>query len=155
MDDGPTRHVLACAQQAARPPLEDADSRLLEAFLRDRDGAAFTELLRRHGPMVLGVCRRILAHSHDAEDAFQATFLVLVRKGTSIRNQQTLRGWLHRVACRAALQARRTRHRREAREIAVSDIPEPTVGPDSAGRETLSLLDGELERLPDRFRTAV
>ena len=82
------------------------DRELLQRFASDRDGAAFEELVRRHGPMVLRVCRRILREEHDAEDAFQATFLVLARKAAGISAGATVAGWLYRVAYRIALRAR-------------------------------------------------
>src|SRR5262245_3297890 len=74
------------------------DHKLLKRFALDRDEAAFATLLRRHGPMVLGVCRSVLHNLHDAEDAFQATFLVLARKAGSIHRRETVSSWLHRVA---------------------------------------------------------
>src|SRR5947209_5921500 len=80
-----------------------ADRELLERFVASRDEAAFEALLHRHGPMVLGVCRRVLSSSHDAEDAFQATFLVLARKAGSIRQRVSIGPWLHGVASRLAL----------------------------------------------------
>src|ERR1700676_4879835 len=77
-----------------------ADDELLERFVQSRDEAAFTALVQRHAPMVLGVCRRMLKHGQDAEDASQATFLVLARTATSIRKYTALGSWLHGVACR-------------------------------------------------------
>src|SRR5262245_52766118 len=82
------------------------DAELLEMFIRQRDEAAFELLVRRHGPMVLGVCRRVLANIHDAEDAFQATFLVLVRKASAVKPREQVGNWLHGVAFRTALEAR-------------------------------------------------
>src|SRR5690349_19260120 len=100
-------------RKALRPPDEaDSDARLLERFVREGDGAAFASLAGRHGPMVLGVCRRVLGNHHDAEDAFQATFLVLVRKAASIRTLRSVGSWLHGVANRTAREARRARARR-------------------------------------------
>ena len=85
---------------------DDSDARLLERFTADRDEAAFATLLRRHGPMVLGVCRRVLRNPHDADDAFQATFLILVRRAASLQSPAQVGGWLHGVAYRTALEAR-------------------------------------------------
>src|SRR6266568_3934886 len=82
------------------------DGQLLESFLARQEEAAFEALVRRHGPMVLGVCRRVLGNSHDAEDAFQATFLVLVRKAPTVRPRERVGNWLFGVAFRTALEAR-------------------------------------------------
>ena len=89
-----------------------SDAQLLERFLARRDAGAFEALVARHGPMVLSVCRAILRDPHDAEDAFQATFLVLVKKAGTIRGRDTLAGWLHRVAYRVAIQANAAAARR-------------------------------------------
>src|SRR5262245_12947491 len=94
-----------------------SDGPLLEAFITRRDEAAFGALVRRHGPMVLGVCRRVLGNAHDAEDAFQATFLVLVRKAASIAQRELLGNWLYGTAYRAALEARAARRRRKERSV--------------------------------------
>jgi RNA polymerase sigma factor (sigma-70 family) len=89
-------------------PIPDSDGQLLEQFVVRHDEQAFSSLVKRHGPMVLGVCRAVLRDSHDAEDAFQATFLVLVRRAASLDTPQSLGGWLHAVALRIALKARAT-----------------------------------------------
>src|SRR5436189_5966027 len=89
-----------------------ADAELLARWAAARDEAAFEALVWRHGPMVLGVCRRVLRDAHEAEDAFQATFLALARKAGSVGQRGTLAGWLYRVAYRASLQARSLLDRR-------------------------------------------
>jgi RNA polymerase sigma factor (sigma-70 family) len=131
------------------------DSQLLARFIERRDEAAFEALVRRHGPMVLGVCRRVLGSVHDAEDAFQATFLVLARKAASLRSRELVGNWLYGTAYRTALQARATIARRRAREKQVRDMPEPQTAPEPAWRELLPLLDQELNRLPDKYRVPV
>jgi RNA polymerase sigma factor (sigma-70 family) len=132
------------------------DGQLLECFVSRRDEAAFETLVRRHGPMVLGVCRRVLRNPQDAEDAFQATFLVLVRKAASIGQRDLLGNWLYGVAYRTALDARAASIRRRARERQVSPMPEPEAG---GGADVWSdlrpLLDQELSRLPDKYRVPV
>jgi RNA polymerase sigma factor (sigma-70 family) len=131
------------------------DGQLLACFMERRDSAAFEALLRRHGPMVLGVCRRVLGDCHDAEDAFQAVFLVFVRKAGSIAPREAVGGWLYGVAYRTALEARNKRGRRRAREKQVEAMPEPKVEPDDTWRELKPLLDKELSRLPEIFRVPV
>ena len=91
-----------------------SDGQLLERFVRDRDETAFEVLVWRHQRMVFAVCRQVLHHHQDAEDAFQATFLVLARKAGAVRNQACLAGWLHRVACRVALRLRAGVRERQA-----------------------------------------
>jgi RNA polymerase sigma factor (sigma-70 family) len=135
-------------------PAELTDGQLLGCLLERRDEAAFAALVKRHGPMVWGVCRRLLGH-HDAEDAFQATFLVLVRKASSIVPREMLPNWLYGVAHNAALHARRTVARRNARERQVSEMPEPGAVREDLWQDLRFLLDQELSRLPDRYRVLI
>src|SRR5262245_23355088 len=108
------RQIYALALREDRA--EADDRQLLERFLAHREEAAFEALLRRYGPMVFGVCRRLLRDAHDVEDAFQATFLVLLRKARSISRRELLAGWLYGVAYRTALHARGRAARRQARQ---------------------------------------
>jgi RNA polymerase sigma factor (sigma-70 family) len=130
------------------------DGELLAHFIATRDEAAFAALVRRHGPMVLGVCRRVLGNYHDAEDAFQATFLVLARRAASVVKRESVGSWLHGVACRTALQAASANARRRARERQVETMPHPEVAPAEVP-DWLPLLDRELGRLPEKYRAAV
>jgi RNA polymerase sigma factor (sigma-70 family) len=131
------------------------DGQLLAAFLASRDEAAFEMLVRRHAGMVLGVCRRVLGNVHDAEDAFQATFLVLARKAGSVVPREQVGNWLHGVALRTALEARGRRARRRARERQVTDMPHPSADPDVDFQELHRLLDQELNRLPAKYRSGI
>jgi RNA polymerase sigma factor (sigma-70 family) len=131
------------------------DGQLLECFIRQRDEATFAALVRRHGPMVWGVCRRVLANHQDAEDAFQATFLVLVRKAASIMPREMVGNWLYGVAHQTARKARQTAARRKGHERQVAAMPEPVVEEQDLWRDLQPLLDRELSRLPDRYRTAI
>jgi RNA polymerase sigma factor (sigma-70 family) len=128
------------------------DGQLLERFLTRGDGAAFAAMVHRYGPMVLGTCRSVLRHPEDVEDAFQATFLVLICKGRSIRGQGALGGWLRRVAHRVAVQAGAEAARRRARERradAYRAADPQHAGPDDDWRLALH---EELARLSDRYR---
>jgi RNA polymerase sigma factor (sigma-70 family) len=131
-----------------------SDAELLGRFLAGPDEEAFAALVRRHGPMVYGACRRLLHNDQDAEDAFQATFLVLARKARAIANRAALGNWLYGVAYRTALKARAARARRLAGEMHMRQRPQPTAHP--AGVSELELvLDQELNALPDRYRLPV
>jgi RNA polymerase sigma factor (sigma-70 family) len=128
------------------------DSQLLEYFLSRRDEVAFEALVRRHGPMVFAVCRRVIGNLHDAEDAFQATFLVLARKAASVSPREAVGNWLYGVAYRTARRARAVSARRRAREKQVKDMPHPSTEPADPLQELESLLDPELSRLPYKYR---
>lgn len=133
-----------------------SDGRLLEQFRNTRDHGAFAELVRRHGPMVMGVCHRVLRQAHDAEDAFQAAFLVLVRKAPTLRSSDNVAGWLHGVAYRTAMKARSMaarRHGREQESEAVLDAVARTEG--GVDREEMALLDDEVRRLPEKYRLPI
>jgi RNA polymerase sigma factor (sigma-70 family) len=146
---------LSCLYRLAGPePAKDlTDTDLLERFRSRGEEAAFTLLMQRHGPAVLRVCQRVFGDAHEAEDAFQATFLVLVRKAGSIRKQQSLASWLygvaHHIAGRARAQANQRRIRARA---AVSPVTSPSA-PDMVSQSELhALLDEEVGQLPDRYR---
>ena len=139
---------------SARPRPGQADCDALRAFVPHKDEAAFAGIVRRHGPMVLRVCRNVLNHTEDAEDACQATFLVLARRAATIGRGEVLASWLHGVAYRTALRARRDAGRRRSHE---RDAPAP-VRPDPteavAWSDVQVLLEAEINRLPARCRSA-
>jgi RNA polymerase sigma factor (sigma-70 family) len=129
-----------------------SDAELIEHFLATRDEQAFGVLLGRHGPLVWGVCRRVLGRVHDAEDAFQATFLILARKAASIRRRTSVRCWLHGVALRVAL---RTREQGQRTSEALTAEPSAAGnGPSAAAdlAELSAVLDEEVRKLPERYR---
>jgi RNA polymerase sigma factor (sigma-70 family) len=129
-----------------------ADGELLERFAARREEAAFAALVRRHGPLVLGVCRRVLHNRHDAEDAFQAAFLALARHAGAVGRRGSVGGWLHRVAYRAAVRARARALKREEHERRAAQRTTADPLAELTGRELLALLDEELQRLPDVYR---
>ena len=131
------------------------DGQLLESYICNREEAAFAALVRRHGPMVWGVCLRILRSYHDAEDAFQATFLVLIRKAASIRPREMVGNWLYGVAHQTALKASQTVAKRRARERPMVEMPEPAAKPEDLWRDLQPVLDQELSRLPDKYRAVL
>src|SRR5262245_54630385 len=118
------------------------DGELLGRYVDRRDEAALAALVHRHAPMVWGVCRRQLSH-HDADDAFQATFIVLVRKAASIAQREAVGNWLYGVAHQAALQARRSAARRRAREVQMTEMPDAEA-PQEQGADLHPFLDEEL-----------
>jgi RNA polymerase sigma factor (sigma-70 family) len=128
------------------------DGQLLTSFVAHRDPRAFEAILRRHGPMVLGVCRRVLHHAQDAEDAFQATFLVLVGRAGSVAPRGMVGSWLYGVAYRTALAAKRAAARRRAKE---RQAPPKEPPRDDPGHELRQLIEQELSRLPDKYRSPI
>ncbi len=134
------------------PTADMTDRQLLERFLDQRDETAVEALVRRYGPLVFGVCRRILRNDHTAQDAFQATFLVLIRKAPTLIYCERLGGWLYRVAYRLALRARANEARRRQREARAARREADTAGHDSTTSELVVALEEELQRLPERHR---
>src|SRR5262245_2748141 len=138
------------------------DAQLLERFSGAQEQAAFEELVRRHGPMVLRVCQRVLHHAQNAEDAFQATFIVLMRKAETVR-QDSVASWLYGVAYRVALEARSLASQRQAREkVSSESFPDalledgrPSAADERAAQELRKVLDQELSHLPEKYRAAI
>jgi RNA polymerase sigma factor (sigma-70 family) len=131
---------------------ELSDRELLERFTQEREGVYFEALVGRHGPLVLGVCQRVLNHDQDAEDAFQATFLVLARKAGSIRKLESVGSWLYGVAYRLALKVRASAARRRLRERQVAAMPQIEPAEEAGWQELRPVLDEELHRLPEKYR---
>jgi len=154
MTPPPMGAVLQHLRRLIRPRSVAAltDEQLLVRFLRRRDEDAFTALVERHGPLVLGVCRRVLPDGHDAEDVFQATFLVLVRRASSLDRGGSLANWLYTVAYRLALKLRSQAARRQARERQVGQMRPIETADGSEVSEWVSLLDEELNALPEKYR---
>jgi RNA polymerase sigma factor (sigma-70 family) len=141
------RHLAASPRHG-----ELTDSELLQRFAVQREEAAFTTLLQRHGPMVLGVCRSILPEAQDAEDAFQATFLVLARQPRSIGKPASVASWLHGVAYRLAMRARAEAARRRAHERQAVMMPKVDPHEELIWRDLRPVLHEEVDRLPERYR---
>src|SRR5581483_8688710 len=145
-------HVLRHVRALVGPPSgEPSDRLLLARFARSREQAAFAEIVRRHGPLVWGVCRRLLRQEQDAEDAFQATFLVLARKAGALRWRESVGGWLHEVARRTALKARAAARRHDGERQADAMRHARETAP-AAAPELREVLDAELAGLPNHYR---
>src|SRR5690242_9103589 len=161
MAGGQLRAVLRHIRKLAGAPVSSdvTDGQLLERFVTERDEAAFELLVRRHERMVWGVCRRLLANTHDAEDAFQAAFVVLVRKASTVRKRESLGCWLHQVAYRVALRASANRAKIAEREQQTLDPGSATdphdLQTEVVWRELRPVLDEELRRLPEKYRAPV
>src|SRR5581483_10751667 len=128
-----------------------SDAELVGRFVERRDEAAFTALVRRHGLLVLGVCRRVLRHEQDAEDAFQATFLVLARDAASVGRPGAIGNWLYGVAYNVARKAKSVRARRAMKEQEAAPRPQPQTPADSPD-DLREVIDGELHALPEKYR---
>jgi RNA polymerase sigma factor (sigma-70 family) len=137
-----------------RAALALPDEQLLDLFVRLRDETAFEALLHRHGPLVFGVCRKLLYNVHDAEDAFQATFLILARKASSVAPRSLVGHWLYGVACRVAARARKIALRR-SREQSGADLADAPAAAEKADTDLAVLLHEEVQRLPDKYRRPV
>jgi RNA polymerase sigma factor (sigma-70 family) len=157
MTASPINRVVGRLRHAAlRQTIEHrTDAQLLEGFISRRESAAFEALVRRHGAMVLGVCRRVLGNDADADDAFQATFLVLVRKAASVVPRERVGNWLYGVAVRTAMKARAMSGKRRARERQAAERPRAQPGPADNDQDLQAVLDAELERLPEKYRAAI
>jgi RNA polymerase sigma factor (sigma-70 family) len=144
-----------CRFVLLRDVLDFTDQQLLDAFIDHRDEVAFEALVRRHGAMVMGVCRRILRSHHDAEDAFQATFLVLAHKAAGLAARELVANWLYGVAYHTALKAKAASARRRARECEAADMPKPEAAATVAPCDLQAILDHELSRLPEKYRAPI
>jgi RNA polymerase sigma factor (sigma-70 family) len=151
------------AVELARPSAEESDGQLLQRVHHSHEADAFATLLQRHGPMVLAACRRVLKDVHLADDAFQETFLLLNRKAGLIAQPGLLSGWLYGVAYRTAMQIRHKVERQRCRETPVADLAaenpenlaEPAVEMPVAQDDVALVLDGELHRLPEKYRSPI
>jgi RNA polymerase sigma factor (sigma-70 family) len=153
MSSRPADHLLhGLTRLVAAQAADLTDRELLRRFATSRDETAFATLLQRHGSLVYGVCRNILRNAHDAEDAFQATFLVLARRAGAIREGQAVGSWLYRVAHRVAMKAKRSAERRKTREDRAARPAEDRANTELAWRELQAILDAEVSRLPDKYR---
>jgi RNA polymerase sigma factor (sigma-70 family) len=153
---GVVRHIHRLVGPSSLDEL--TDGQLLERFARQREEAAFATLVRRHGPMVLGVCRRVLhglLGAEDAEDAFQATFLVLFRRARALNRNGSVANWLYTVAYHVALKAKAAAARRQRRERQVLEMPRAGSHLEEVWRDLQPVLDEELSRLPDRYRAPI
>lgn len=154
MPTRPADGLLQTLCKLAEPYSQLTDGQLLQQFAANRDERAFATLLQRHGGLVYAVCRNILRHDHDAEDAFQGTFLVLARRASAIREEKAVGSWLYRVAYRIAMKARRSAERRRDQSgPAASPVENERASSELAWRELQAMLDEELNRLPERYRT--
>jgi RNA polymerase sigma factor (sigma-70 family) len=153
MIHSPQGRVLRLLSHLTRHACGQSDAQLLQRFVADHDETAFEALLRRHGGLVWGVCRRAMGHEQDAEDVFQATFVVLARQASQIRKPEALASWLHGTALRMAQRARREMTRRKKHETEAVRAP-AAVSSETTVRELQMILDEEVTRLPENYRAA-
>jgi RNA polymerase sigma factor (sigma-70 family) len=154
MAGAPTNPILRLVRRIAAAPGagDNLDRQLLERFVNGADEEAFQALVRRHGPLVLSVCTRVLGSEHDAEDAFQATFLVLARKAGTVRTPELLGPWLYGVAYRTALKAKAEALKRRRLETRLIEMASPPDADDVMWRDLRPVLDEEVSRLPGKYR---
>jgi RNA polymerase sigma factor (sigma-70 family) len=156
MASGPLQAVVRLVRKASLPEREAvASSDLLRRFVAQREDAAFAAIVEEYGPMVLGVCRRILKNACDVEDAFQAAFMVLAAKAGSISRPELLGTWLYRVTFRVALRARTETAMRPERQAAVDDVAVTPPIPEVEWADLRVVLDEEIDRLPEKYRRPV
>src|SRR5438105_15106681 len=148
--DSVMRHVRSLA--AGQGGKDRTDGQLLRAFSAANDQDAFAVLARRHGPLVLAVCRRVLGQLQDAEDAFQATFLLLAPHAATVGHRESISGWLHGVAYRMALNARKAAARRRRHERKFQAMKSTSPEWEAAWHEVQLLLDEEVQRLAEKYR---
>jgi RNA polymerase sigma factor (sigma-70 family) len=155
MPDGHLRTLLRHIRRVVEPKgtVALSDAELLERFLNQRDEAAFEVLIWRHGAMVLSLCQRLLRHRQDAEDAFQATFLILVRKAHSIGRHEALSSWLYKVAYRIALAVKTRTVARGLQSLPEVELPAAEAATDLVWRDLRPVLDEEVNHLPEKYRT--
>jgi RNA polymerase sigma factor (sigma-70 family) len=153
MDHGRRHAILRHLRRwlGGRATADLSDRQLLERFATGHEESAFATLVERHGSLVRGVCWRALRHTQDAEDVFQATFLVLAKKASALRWQESIGSWLYQVAYRLALKSKVSAARRAAREREAG-FTEDESAHEQARREICEALDEELHQLPDRYR---
>lgn len=145
----------SCANRTVENHAANSSSTLLKNFVERRDQQAFAELVRLHGPLVYGVCRRVVGNHHDAQDAFQATFLVLSQRAASIKNREVFRSWLYRVAFQISMRARAKLKRRRIKELSMDDVHELASAESGIWSELEAILDQELNRLADKYRIPI
>ncbi len=154
MTDAPASPLARLRSALARTDESRTDGQLLAAFVQHRDADAFAALVYRHGPRVLGVCRRVTGHDHDADDACQAVFLVLARRAADVAPPDAVAAWLYGVAFRTAQDARAMAAARRSRVTPTATVPD-VPGPDTPDAELAAALDAEIARLPEHHRSAV